>query len=64
MTLLGSPNRGVMGSVDCTPGYYNNEGQPGPNSIVGMGYPFGASAYFRYIAEWRAKGDFDGVAFS
>jgi cyclohexanone monooxygenase len=54
----------MMGSADCTPGYYNNEGQnPGPAARYNVGYPAGATAYFKYIAEWRAKGDFDGVAF-
>ena len=31
-------------SADCTPGYYNNEGQPGPISQFSVGYPMGAAA--------------------
>ena len=27
--LLSAPSLGVIGSPDCTPGYYNNEGHPG-----------------------------------
>ena len=51
-------------NAECTPGYYNNEGQPaGPGSELFVGYPAGASAYFKYIADWRAKGDFEGLEF-
>ncbi len=49
---------------DCTPGYYNNEGQdPGPHSRS-AGYPQGAAAYFRYIEQWRSSGEFEGLEFS
>jgi cyclohexanone monooxygenase len=54
----------VIGSPDCTPGYYNNEGQPGG---IGrewfLGYPGGAMAYFQYLDGWRRAGDFEGLAF-
>ena len=61
--ILSGPGR-MLGSADCTPGYYNNEGQdPGPAAKLHVGYPAGAGAYFRYIAEWRDKGDFDGLEF-
>ncbi|HWF75579.1 MAG TPA: NAD(P)/FAD-dependent oxidoreductase [Caulobacteraceae bacterium] len=54
----------MIGSPDCTPGYYNNEGQdPGPAARLNVGYPAGASAYFKYIDEWRTSGAFDGLAF-
>ena len=54
----------MIGSPDCTPGYYNNEGQdPGPRARFSVGYPAGASAYFRYIDEWRASGRFEGLEF-
>ena len=50
--------------ANCTPGYYNNEGQPaGPHSLFG-GYGRGAAAYFRYIEQWRSSGDFAGLTFS
>jgi cyclohexanone monooxygenase len=55
----------MLGSPDCTPGYYNNEGQdPGPRARLNVGYPAGASAYFRYIESWRQSGVFEGLAFS
>jgi cyclohexanone monooxygenase len=64
MELLRSgPALGLFGSLDCTPGYYNNEGQPG-NLDWFLGYPQGAVGYFRYLDEWRSRGDFEGLAFS
>ena len=63
--LLGGPQFSVIGSPDCTPGYYNNEGRdPGPAGLfLGLGFPAGASAYFRFIDEWRSSGEFDGLEF-
>ena len=50
--------------ASCTPGYYNNEGQPASvNSVLGGGYQKGAPAYFRYIEQWRRSGDFEGLEF-
>ncbi|MEE4300351.1 MAG: NAD(P)/FAD-dependent oxidoreductase [Pseudomonadales bacterium] len=61
--LLTGPGR-MIGSQECTPGYYNNEGQdPGPAARLNVGYPAGAMAYFEYIAEWRNSGAFEGLAF-
>ena len=54
----------MLGSPDCTPGYYNNEGQdPGPAARLNVGYPHGASAFFTYIQGWRSSGAFEGLAF-
>ena len=61
--LLSGPGR-MIGSNDCTPGYYNNEGQePGPAAKRLVGHPAGAMAYFRYIDGWRKSGAFEGLAF-
>ena len=59
-------NKGMMiGGPDCTPGYYNNEGQdPGPAAKLNVGYPAGAQAYFKYIDEWRKSGDYEGLTFA
>jgi hypothetical protein len=54
--------RAAFGSPDCTPGYYNNEGQ-GSRIDWFLGYPGGAVAYFQYLEEWRNKGDFAGLEF-
>ena len=51
---------------DCTPGYYNNEGQPieGRRAVLNsMAFPEGPVGYFHYIDEWRSSGDFDGLEF-
>jgi hypothetical protein len=63
--LLLPPAAGrMLGSPDCTPGYYNNEGQePGPHQRLNVGYPQGAMAFFRYLDRWRRSGDFEGLAF-
>ncbi len=61
--LLTSAGR-MTGGPDCTPGYYNNEGQaPGLAARLNVGYPSGAAAYFKYIDEWRSSGAFKGLAF-
>ena len=54
----------LLGSPDCTPGYYNNEGQPAPDAAaLNVGYPAGAIPFFRYIAQWRESGEFEGLKF-
>ena len=61
--LLTGPGR-MIGMNDCTPGYYNNEGLPaGPEAKYAVGYPGGATAYFKYLDGWRNAGTFDGLAF-
>jgi cyclohexanone monooxygenase len=61
--LLSGPGR-MLGSPDCTPGYYNNEGQSaGPSAALFVGYPAGAMAFFQYIDQWRTSGQFKGLEF-
>jgi cyclohexanone monooxygenase len=56
----------MIGSTDCTPGYYNNEGK-GWESEQGItraaGYPMGPVAYFQYLKQWRESGEFPGIEF-
>jgi cation diffusion facilitator CzcD-associated flavoprotein CzcO len=62
--LLSGPGFSIIGSPDCTPGYYNNEGQPaGDGRELFVGYPLGATAYFEYIDAWRTNGAFEGLEF-
>jgi cation diffusion facilitator CzcD-associated flavoprotein CzcO len=65
MHMLDSSPASFLGNPDCTPGYYNNEGQPlGPKARFAMsGYPLGAVAFFEFIERWRTSGDFEGLAF-
>jgi cation diffusion facilitator CzcD-associated flavoprotein CzcO len=61
--LLSGPGR-MIGSQDCTPGYYNHEGHaPGPGARLEVGYPQGAAAYFKYLDTWRSSGAFEGLEF-
>jgi hypothetical protein len=61
--LLTAPPR-LIGSPDCTPGYYNNEGrEPGPAARLNVGHPAGPMAYFKYIDGWRNSGQFEGLQF-
>jgi len=62
--IMSGPGR-MLGSADCTPGYYNNEGHELPPAArAHRGYPAGAMAYFRYLQNWRDSGDFEGLEFS
>jgi cyclohexanone monooxygenase len=54
--------------LECTPGYYNNEGGgmgaakgEGIRSHLGEPYGPGFYAFGDLLAEWRAKGDLDGL---
>jgi cyclohexanone monooxygenase len=50
--------------LSCTPGYYNNEGRGGAEgngSFLGDFYSPGFYPFDELIAEWRAKGDLDGL---
>ena len=63
--LESNPRRFAGGSPDCTPGYYNNEGQELTPAAFrsSLGYPDGPVAYFEYIEQWRTSGDFAGLEF-
>jgi hypothetical protein len=65
MDLLDSSPASFLGNPDCTPGYYNNEGQPldARARFVMAGYPLGPVAYFEYIDNWRNSGDFAGLEY-
>jgi cyclohexanone monooxygenase len=54
-----------LGSPDCTPGYYNNEGRPigRRERLNGSGYPEGPVAFFDYLERWRSCGEFTGLEF-
>ncbi len=48
--------------MDCTPGYYNNEGKPGEGpGWFGGSYGGGAREFFKILKEWRAEGDLQGL---
>ena len=54
----------LISSPDCTPGYYNNEGQDaGQKARLAVGYPAGAAAFFAHLGQWRDSGAYEGLAF-
>ena len=47
---------------ECTPGYYNREGQVGKGaSMQNSPYAPGINAFNALLGEWREKGDLDGM---
>ena len=55
----------IVGGPDCTPGYYNSEGQvEGRKERLNLGrYPAGPMAFFDHIDRWRSSGSFEGLIF-
>jgi len=45
----------------CTPGYYNNEGQPAAGGFLGTSYGQGPMAFFTLLDDWRTEGSFAGL---
>ena len=45
----------------CTPGYYNGEGKNEGQGFIEVQYPEGAVPFYNMLAEWREKGDFEGL---
>ena len=45
----------------CTPGYYNNEGQPEQRTSRNGSYGAGAIKFIEVLEEWRAQGDLAGL---
>ncbi len=61
--LLTGPGARI-GSTECTPGYYNNEGQGyGEQERFALGHPAGALGFFQHIDVWRKSGKFEGLEF-
>jgi cyclohexanone monooxygenase len=51
--------------ANCTPGYFNDEGQVGESEgwLAGF-YPEGSEAFFALLRRWRADGELDGLEVS
>jgi cyclohexanone monooxygenase len=45
----------------CTPGYYNNEGGERSGGLNGQTYTPGINRFNALLAEWREKGDLEGL---
>lgn len=63
--LAGGRPLNVPGSLECTPGYYNNEGlaPTAAQRYNFLGFPGGPLAFFDYIEQWRSSGEFVGLEF-
>jgi cyclohexanone monooxygenase len=45
----------------CTPGYYNGEGKNPQQGFLDSQYPEGAVRFYEMLANWREKGEFEGI---
>jgi cation diffusion facilitator CzcD-associated flavoprotein CzcO len=62
LTTLSESARDIRAFQEqCTPGYYNNEGQPSVGGFLGSSYGKGPMAFFEILADWRDAGDFAGL---
>jgi cyclohexanone monooxygenase len=51
--------------MECTPGYYNSEGQAGNrNGFFSDMYGAGPLRFFELLREWRASGRLEGLVLS
>ena len=46
---------------ECTPGYYNNEGQPKGGSGFAGAYPAGPAKFNQLLEDWRDTGELPGM---
>jgi cation diffusion facilitator CzcD-associated flavoprotein CzcO len=56
---IGSQN--TQFQEECTPGYYNNEGQPRRIAIQNGAYGLGPIAFINELKVWRETGKFEGL---
>jgi cyclohexanone monooxygenase len=47
---------------ECTPGYYNNEGQPSALAARNGSYGAGSMAFIKVLEDWRSEGELAGLA--
>ncbi|HKF28663.1 MAG TPA: NAD(P)/FAD-dependent oxidoreductase, partial [Candidatus Binataceae bacterium] len=51
--------------IECTPGYYNNEGKPTAGTgLAGDNYGGGPIEFFALLKQWREAGDMKGLKFT
>ena len=60
-TIIDSSRGRESFNESCTPGYYNNEGQPDRRSIQNGSYGKGPNPYFAIIRAWREDGTMEGL---
>ncbi len=60
-TIIASSAQNLRFQQECTPGYYNNEGQPSELSRQNGAYGAGPVAFIELLRDWRAAGDLAGL---
>ena len=63
-TIVSSAMMRQQFQEECTPGYYNNEGQPNALAARNGSYGPGAIAFIKLIEAWRADGEMKGLELS
>ena len=48
-------------ALECTPGYYNGEGQAASNEDLFFGDKYETLAYFKLLKDWRSDGEMRGI---
>jgi cyclohexanone monooxygenase len=65
VNLILTTGPSLIASPDCTPGFWNNEGQGWSKEFrQAQGHPDGPEGFFRHIEAWRNNGAFAGLQFS
>jgi cyclohexanone monooxygenase len=60
-TIISSALMRQAFAEECTPGYYNNEGQPSPLAARNGSYGGGSIAFMKLLEDWRAEGSLKGL---
>jgi cyclohexanone monooxygenase len=65
VSLIMTTQPSMITSSDCTPGFWNNEGQGWNEKFRrSQGHPGGAEGFFTHIDAWRRSGRYAGLVFS
>ncbi|MEO0817964.1 MAG: NAD(P)/FAD-dependent oxidoreductase [Pseudomonadota bacterium] len=65
VNLILTTGPSLITSPDCTPGFWNNEGQGWDKAFRhAQGHPGGAQGFFEHIEKWRQTGEFEGLRFA
>ena len=65
VNLILNTGPSLIASPDCTPGFWNNEGQGWSKEFrQSQGHPDGPEGFFKHIEAWRKSGAFAGLRFS
>jgi cyclohexanone monooxygenase len=60
-TILQLSDRFAAFAAECTPGYYNNEGNPGRTGRQNGFYFGGPTEFVQILQDWRATGEMQGL---